>query len=456
MPRHRRPDPSSARSWIALLALCCAAGAAGPLLAQPLSAGPEIQVNSYTTGLQGVPRVASTPDGAFVVAWGSFGSIGPDDDGSSVQVRRYDADGEPLGNQLQVNAYTTGTQWYPDVWLRGDGQFVVTWQTQFSAGDPSGSSIQARRYSANGTPLGGQFQVNTYTTGDATSPRVAGDVAGNFVVVWASAGSSGTDTDATSIQARRYAADGTPLGGEFQVNSYTTSYQSQPDVTVADGGGFVVVWASNGSSGTDHSGYSVQAQRYAANGAPQGPQFQVNNYTTADQAQASVASDTAGDFVIAWSSFGSFGGDSDPGSIHAQRYAANGAAQGGQFQVNTYTTDNQARPSVAADADGDFTIVWESQGSFRDNSGLSVQSRWYKRDGSAWGDQLQINFWTMSQQDWPVVSSDALGDVVVVWQSVGSYGTDSDNRSVQARLYDGLFRDGFELGDTLRWSDVMP
>ncbi len=306
MPRHRRPDPSSARSWIALLALCCAAGAAGPLLAQPLSAGPEIQVNSYTTGLQGVPRVASTPDGAFVVAWGSFGSIGPDDDGSSVQVRRYDADGEPLGNQLQVNAYTTGTQWYPDVWLRGDGQFVVTWQTQFSAGDPSGSSIQARRYSANGTPLGGQFQVNTYTTGDATSPRVAGDVAGNFVVV--------------SGRAR-------------------------------------LVWG---------------------------------------------------------------------------------------------TAERQT------DADGDFTIVWESQGSFRDNSGLSVQSRWYKRDGSAWGDQLQINFWTMSQQDWPVVSSDALGDVVVVWQSVGSYGTDSDNRSVQARLYDGLFRDGFELGDTLRWSDVMP
>ncbi|MEO7795814.1 MAG: hypothetical protein ABIV06_13680, partial [Thermoanaerobaculia bacterium] len=75
------------------------------------------------------------------------------------------------------------------------------------------------------SPLGGQFQVNTYTTSHQYQPAVATDSAGNFVIVWTSAGSSGGDTSNLSVQARRWAADGAALGGEFQVNTYTTSTQ---------------------------------------------------------------------------------------------------------------------------------------------------------------------------------------------------------------------------------------
>jgi hypothetical protein len=30
---------------------------------------------------------------------------------------------------------------------------------------------------------------------------------------------------------------------------------------------------------------------------------------------------------------------------------------GGEFQINTYTIDQQRRPAVAMDADGDFVVV---------------------------------------------------------------------------------------------------
>ncbi len=33
---------------------------------------------------------------------------------------------------------------------------------------------------------------------------------------------------------------------------------------------------------------------------------------------------------------------------------------GAEFQVNTYTTDQQEDPAVAVDADGDFVVVWHS------------------------------------------------------------------------------------------------
>ncbi len=60
-------------------------------------------------------------------------------------------------------------------------------------------------------PVGGEFQVNTYTASyiQCCFPGVAADADGDFVVVWQTYGLSGTDGD-LSVQGRRYASDGTP------------------------------------------------------------------------------------------------------------------------------------------------------------------------------------------------------------------------------------------------------
>jgi len=92
-------------------------------------------------------------------------------------------------------------------------------------------------------PIGVQFQVNSYTTKDQLRPAVAVDLQGNFVVAWDSNGSD-MDTSSWSIQAQRYDSSGAPMGGQIQVNSYTTSGQFQPAVAVEPGGDFVVVWES--------------------------------------------------------------------------------------------------------------------------------------------------------------------------------------------------------------------
>ncbi|MCG8455583.1 MAG: hypothetical protein MI919_04825, partial [Holophagales bacterium] len=52
--------------------------------------------------------------------------------------------------------------------------------------------------------------------------------------------------------------DGSAVGAEIQVNTYTTSFQDSPSVAVDADGDFVVVWTSNGSDGTDNSSYSIQ------------------------------------------------------------------------------------------------------------------------------------------------------------------------------------------------------
>jgi hypothetical protein len=420
--------------------------------------GDQFQVNTYTTDYQGQPAVAVDADGDFVVVWTSLGSSGTDPD-FSVQGRRFASDGSPVGDDFQVNTFTTSDQGTADVAMSADGDFVVVWRSRGVGGpDSYGESIQGQRYAADGTPLGNQFLVNTYVLQDQRHPAVAADADGNFVVVWTSVGSSGTDQSGASVQGQRYAADGSPLGGEFQVNTYTTTYQGDVAVAVDPDGDFVVVWNSFGSAGTDSDGFSIQGQRYAADGSPLGAEFQVNTFTDDFQERPGVSFLADGGFLVVWESEGSAGTDSSGLSVQGQRFGADGTPLGGEFQINSYTTSDQADVKVATGADGNPVVVWASAGSWgTDFSSGSVQARSYAVDGQPKSGELQVNQYITSSQARPAVSVEADGHFVVTWWSLGSPEDDSSGSSIQARRFNPVtFADGFESGDTSAWSSTVP
>jgi hypothetical protein len=255
---------------------------------------------------------------------------------------------------------------------------VVAWDSHGSAGDDgSYRSIQGQRFASDGSAQGSEFQVNTYSTNYQTSASVAVEPGGDFVVVWQSFGSSGTDTSGYSVQGQRYTSDGSTQGAEFQVNAYTTLFQSNPSVAAHADGDFVVVWESYGSYGTDATGFSIQGQLFASDGSAQGPQFQVNSYASGYQEKPSVWIEAGGAFVVVWHSFGSFGTDTSGRSIQGQRYSSNGAGHGPQFQVNSYTTGQQDSTAVAA-SDEEFVVVWRSDGSpGMEPSGSSILGQRY-------------------------------------------------------------------------------
>jgi hypothetical protein len=413
--------------------------ACGLALAGALPAGGagQFQINTYTTGAQGAASAASAVDGDFVVVWSSPGSFGTDTSGTSIQGQLYASDGSAVGGEFQVNTYTASNQLSPEVAMSADGDFFVVWESSGSpGGDISNLSIQGQRYASDGSAQGAQFQINTYTTNIQNSPSVAASPAGDFVVVWHSFGSLGTDTSSGSIQGQRYASDGSPLAGEFQVNTYTTDSQLQPTVAVAADGDFVVTWGSYRSSGTDPLSLSVQGQRYASDGSAQGAQFQVNTYTTNAQRSPFVAAAADGGFVVTWRSYGSYGTDTSNYSIQGQRYASDGSAAGGEFQVNSYTTGSQGNHSVAAWPNGDFVVTWGSDGSAGgDTSASSVQGQLYASDGSALDVQFQVNSYTTNAQFAPSVVVSPGDEFVVTWQSDGSLGTDTSGASIQGQRY---------------------
>jgi hypothetical protein len=102
----------------------------------------------------------------------------------------------------------------------------------------------------------------------------------------------------------------------------------------------------------------IFGRRYSANGAPVGGEFTVQSYTNADKEVPRVATDGTGGFVATWTSIGQ---DGSSRGVFARQFGANGAAQGGEFQVNTYTTNSQYRVSLADDGDGSLVFVWQQR-----------------------------------------------------------------------------------------------
>ncbi|MDJ0764426.1 MAG: DUF4215 domain-containing protein [Myxococcota bacterium] len=251
----------------------------------------EFQINTYTHRAQIDPTVAMAPDGRFVVVWQSYGQDGS---GNGVFGQRYDVAGNPLGVEFQNNTYTANSQERPAVAMASDGRFVSVWQSESQDGNQEG--VFGQRYDANGNPLGKEFQVNTYTDNVQEAPAVAMAADGPFIIVWQS-----YDQDGSSygIFGQRYESNGNPEGDEFQVNTCTNYSQKQPDVAMAQDGRFVVVWEGFDQDG---SSYGIFGQRYGSNGNPEGDEFQVNTYTVNAQERPAVAMAADGTFAVIWES----------------------------------------------------------------------------------------------------------------------------------------------------------
>ncbi len=403
----------------------------GPAAAAPGDAqGGEFNVNgtTFAGNWQTWPAVAMAPDGEFVVVWQSQGQDDPTDpSGTSYGIfaQRFNAAGMAQGSEFQVNSFVTGNQVVPAVAMDADGDFVVVWSS--FAQDGGGFGVYAQRYNAAGGTEGIEFLVNTTTAGHQSQPDVAMDALGDFVVIW-----TGQDGDLSGIYAQRFDAAGAPQDSEFRVNEFTIGEQVVPAVAMDADGNFVVAW--DDWYGQDTSGRGVFARRYDAAGLALGSQFQVNSFTTGDQTRPAVAMDADGDFVVVWSSFAQDGGG---WGVAARRFDAMGAAQGSDFQVNSFVTGNQQSPRVAMDADGDFVVAWSNYNN-QDGSAAGVFAQRFDAAGTPRGPEFQVNSYTTREQNGAAVAMDADGDFVVAWQSYQDFYESAFG--IYAQRYDGVER----------------
>jgi len=291
--------------------------------------------------------VTALADGGFVLTWQSL-----EEDGSSwgIYARRYDSNGVEVGEHFRVNTSTIGSQEVASVTALSDGGFLVAWTS--SGGLLSGTQVYGQRFGSDGVAVGSEFRINSSIAGDHYDVAVSGLSGGGFLAAWAVEGRDGS----SDVYGQRYQADGAAVGGEFRINTYTTGDQYQPALATMANGGFVVTWSS---SVQDGDGPGVYGQRFASDGTPVGTEFRANNSGVGQQGYSAPAPLLDGGFVITWTVSGQVG---DNEEIFGQRYAANGDPAGTEFQINTYTKDSQICPSVTGLSDGGFVVTWSSRG----------------------------------------------------------------------------------------------
>jgi hypothetical protein len=207
-----------------------------------------------------------------------------------------------------------------------------------------------------------------------------------------------------------------PVGAEFPVNAHTTGSQAGPAIAVGAAGDFVVVWQGSGPG----DGLGVFGRRYDSSGAAQGAEFQVNSYTAGTQlldwgGLHSVAMDGDGRFVVAWHGQGSGDGE----GVFARRFASDGTPLGDQFLVNSTTPGRQWSPSVSMDPAGDFVVSWHS-GDFGycfAPADLRVMARRFDPAGNPVGDEVPVAANGQNVQFGPAAAIQDPGRFVVVWSA---------------------------------------
>ena len=352
-------------------------------------------------------------------------------------VRIFDADGNSEVGPLQVNTYVDDAQDYPKLAVSGDGSFLVTW---LSAEEPEPGDgflrdvIRSQAFDSDANPVGDEQLLSTLDPLLTTANKV--DLAalpdGNYIVVWRSSQSANQNDTSTTIQGRLVGPNGSPLAGQFQVNSLMTSQsESWPAVTALGDGGFLVVWTVP----------EVHGRRFNADTTPVGEDFQINTYTNGTESRTDVARNGDGRIAVVWQD-GEESGEND--EIRGRVFDENLVAQDSDFRINTLITGVQQEPEVAEYGKGGFFVVWESWVSAGDDvDPRSIEGRIVTGGNKFASPQFMVNEWTGDSQHHPGIGGKG-GRIAVGWHSQSNPETSSNVINGQFWSICGIFCDGFE------------
>ncbi|NCR66249.1 MAG: hypothetical protein GPJ34_06510, partial [Microcystis aeruginosa LL11-07] len=277
-------------------------GSGNPIYGQRYDAngnklGSEFQISTYTQDTQWWEphaSVATLNDGGFFVTWAS--ELG--DVNGNIYGQRYDANGNKVGTNFPINTYAYHVQIEASAITLTNGDLIVAWQSAHS----SHWGLYGQRYDNNGNKLGTEFQIHSSPYYDYSGPKIAALSDGGFVVTYESGDWNGNGIDGSGygVHGQKFDSTGNKLGGEFLINTYTTGNQFYQSVTALSNGGFLEVWQSQNQDG---SGYGIYGQQFDANCNKIGNEFAINQYTANNQWFPAITTLADGSSVIiTWTS----------------------------------------------------------------------------------------------------------------------------------------------------------
>ena len=350
------------------------------------------------------PTVSGDENGNFIASWAD----GRNSNWRDIYAQRFSADGTPLGSNFQVNTDSEGNNHLrADIAIDENGNFIITWEDNRNGHE----DIFAQRYLSDGSSIGNNFKINDDTPNTSqNNASISMDLDGNFVVCW-----EDRRNDYNDVYARRFSNEGIPISDDFKVNNdFTNKKQLNSDIKVDDNGNFIICWE-------DHRlGYfgEIYSQSYLNDGTPLDENIKVNDdLTSGNQQWPAIEKDSEGNFIIAWVDSRSLGK-----GIYAQRYTNEGIAIGNNFIVNDDTLENYTqKPSIAINLDGSFVITWAD---FREAEIFNIYAQRFSSDATPLGDNFRVDFLSAALNYNPKVVCKQNGDFIICWGDMDEGGKD--------------------------------
>ncbi|WP_293368779.1 hypothetical protein [Nevskia sp.] len=349
------------------------------------------------------------------------------------------APGDPIGPPIVVANSAANEQ----VARAGNGRMVASYLKS--------GALTAKRYAANGTPLGAPITVTTFP-GRGSSGGAAMDADGDFVVAWFN-----EEQRRTLIRAQRYAADGSALGPVIEVASVLTPDSavgtlvdinqgvSRLSVDMNADGDFAVMFSDFqrslvgnrfackyliGAVCFGDARETLRLRRYDASGAPLGPLSQVATVSEPNVeigrlgflsagrllTGTDIEMRTDGSTLAAWSTFGGVRALSR-GRVYTRNYNVDGSAQPAR-EVGVATDAYRAGVQFDSSADGSYVLVHSSEAA--DASDRAIELDLLASDGSPIRPRTRADAQSNNFRTSPAVCMDAAGNHVVAFREVGS------------------------------------
>ena len=241
-----------------------------------------------TTFGSGCPALAATADGGFRLA--HLELVEPN---SIVETWGFGPGATPVAQFHNVgNAGDTDDDQCPSIATGASGRWVVGWPRTHPGGTTS-TVFFVRAFDPAGPPLAPPLALDTALPDFFTDvpPAVGIDRLGRLLAIWRGGSTPG-------LFARRFAADGTPLGAPFPI---VTSYADGPFLAMAPDGGFTVIYTKPAPAGKPHA---LVLRRFAADDSPVGTPVSPGEIAPVPVGTSAgfpnVSADRYGNFALSW------------------------------------------------------------------------------------------------------------------------------------------------------------
>jgi hypothetical protein len=388
----------------------------------------------------------------YLVVWVNEWSGGHED----IYAQRIASNGDFIGSWYCVSCGANDRR-APDVaydW--SSDQYLLVWMYDASGNDTRWE-VRGKLLPWNGPGTNPELIIHSDNSYTGWHPSVAHDpIRSRFMVIWEMA-TTGIGVDLLYIAGRMVETNGT-LGTAGGVSDGIFAYQSDITYNLSQDE-YLLVWRQDEWVTTPgpHWEYQIIGSRMTGSGSRLGGEFSVSGASGNERGRPRVTTDTQNIFFVVWEE--KVGLPPVEWDVHGMFLPSTDPAFGtpGGFAIADSTEDETRPEVVATSMDGTFNVLYQEPRSVTDSNQRLSRAGY----SATWTGSGFIALLTPLPPLFDQTGASALNPVATAsaHESVVVFRRDPESAGLAEHIYGWshtVLRDGFETGNTSRWTSQVP